>query len=132
MNDIVADSITRLRNAYMRRKDKTRLLYSKVVERSLSILKHKNFIYDYKIFERNNKKIISVLLRYRGIKRDKPAITEIKRLSKPGRRVYKGAKELKGFKNGYGIIVVSTNKGILHNRKAYELNVGGEVLFSVW
>ena len=129
MNDIIADSITRLRNAYMRRKDRTVLLYSKVVEKSLAILKQQEFIYDYKIFEKNKKKIISVLLKY---KHNQPAITEIKRLSKPGRRVYKPAKELKRFKNGYGVIVVSSNKGILSNKKAHELNVGGEILFSVW
>jgi small subunit ribosomal protein S8 len=129
MNDIIADSITRIRNAYMRKQDKTVLLYSKIVESSLEILKSKNFIKDYKMIERDNKKTISVLLRYES---SMPAISGITRISKSGRRVHKPVKDLKSFKNGYGLYVVSSNKGIISNRKAVELNVGGEVLFSVW
>ena len=59
-------------------------------------------------------------------------ITEIKRVSKPGRRVYKGKDEIKRFKNGYGTIIVSTNKGVLANDAAYKEGVGGEVLCTVW
>jgi len=129
MNDIIADSITRIRNAYLRKKDKTILLYSKIVETSLSILKEKNFIHDYKIITKDNKKTISVALKYVN---GKPAITEITRVSKPGRRVYKPANELKSYKNGYGIFVISSNKGIINDKQAQEHNVGGELLFSVW
>lgn len=129
MNDIIADSITRIRNAYMRKKDKTKLLYSKTVVASLEILKDKNFIQDFKVYEKDNKKSINVFLKYNT---NNPAITEITRVSKPGRRVYKPAKELKSFKNGYGIFVVSSNKGVVNNKQAMDLNVGGELLFSVW
>ncbi|GAA9662007.1 hypothetical protein VEHV062_13400 [Helicobacter pylori] len=59
-------------------------------------------------------------------------ISEVKRLSKPGRRVYKQKNELKRFKNGYGVIVVSTSKGVITNEEAYRQNVGGEVLCSIW
>jgi small subunit ribosomal protein S8 len=128
MNDIIADSITRVRNAYMRRKDKTTLLYSKIIESSLEILKERSFIQDYKVSEKNNKKYIHVLLKY---VKGAPAITEIKRVSKSGRRVYKPANELKSFKNGYGLYIISSNKGIISNKEARELNVGGELLFSV-
>lgn len=129
MNDIVADSITRIRNAYMRKKSKTTLLYSKVVESSLGILKDKNFIHDFKVSQKDNKKYINVVLKYDG---DNPSITEITRVSKPGRRVYKPAKDLRSFKNGYGIFVISSNKGIVSNKQATDFNVGGEILFSVW
>jgi small subunit ribosomal protein S8 len=129
MNDIIADSITRVRNAYMRKKDRTTLLYSKVVESSLEILKDRKFIQDYKVAEKDKKKYLYVTLKY---EKGFPAITEITRMSKPGRRLYKPAKDLKSFKNGYGIYVISSNKGIVSNKKATELNVGGELLFSVW
>ena len=62
----------------------------------------------------------------------KPAINELKRISKPGRRIYKGYQELKSFKNGYGSIVVSTSRGVLDNRDAYNSKVGGEALCSIW
>ena len=59
-------------------------------------------------------------------------INEVKRVSKPGRRIYKGKDELKRFKNGYGTIIVSSSKGVLPNDKAFELGVGGEVLCTIW
>jgi small subunit ribosomal protein S8 len=63
---------------------------------------------------------------------EKSVINEIKRVSKPGRRVYKNASEIKNFKNGYGTIIVSTNKGVIANDEAHAANVGGEVLCTVW
>ena len=65
-------------------------------------------------------------------RKKKPVINEIKRISKPGRRIYKGKDEIKRFKNGYGTIIVSTSKGVLPNDEAYRQGVGGEVLCSVW
>ena len=63
---------------------------------------------------------------------DKTVINEIKKVSKPGRRVYKGKEDIKRFKNGYGTIIVSTSRGVLPNDKAYELGIGGEVLCTIW
>jgi small subunit ribosomal protein S8 len=62
----------------------------------------------------------------------KTVINEMKRVSKPGRRVYKGRDDIKRFKNGYGTIIISTSKGVIANDKAYELGVGGEVLCTIW
>jgi small subunit ribosomal protein S8 len=74
-----------------------------------------------------------VVLKYEEVgKRKKPVINEIKRISKPGRRVYRGKEEIKRFKNGYGTIIVSTSKGVLPNDEAYAKGVGGEVLCTVW
>jgi len=130
VNDIIADSITRIRNAGMRRKEVATLLHGKVVEGFLKVLKEKEYIESYKIVEEKGKKSINVVLKYN--ENDRTVINEITRISKPGRRVYKNASELKSFKNGYGTIVVSTNKGVIANDEAYKLNVGGEALFSVW
>ena len=133
INDMIADSITRIRNAQMRGLEVTQLLYSKIVEAIVRILQEKGYIESYKVIEEGNKKFINVVLKYEEVgKKKKPAINEIKRISKPGRRVYKGKEEIKRFKNGYGTIIVSTSKGVLPNDEAYRLGVGGEVLCSVW
>lgn len=130
VNDIIADSLTRLRNASMRRLESTTLYYAKIVVSILEVFKSRGFITDYSVKDENGKQSILVQLAYDD--HGKTVISEIKRISKPGRRVYKGRNELKRFKNGYGLIVVSTSKGILANEEAYKANVGGEALCSIW
>lgn len=130
VNDIIADSLTRLRNASMRRLDTTTLYYAKIVVSILEVFKARGYIKDYRVNDKDNKQSIMVVLQYD--ERGKSVINEIQRISKPGRRVYKCRQELKRFKNGYGIIVVSTSKGILANDEAYKINVGGEALCSIW
>ena len=130
VNDIIADSLTRIRNASMRRLEVTTLYYAKIVVSVLEVFKAKGFIKDYKVNDKDGKQSIMVQLAYD--ERGKSAISEIKRISKPGRRVYKGRNELKRFKNGYGTIVVSTSNGVISNDDAYRANVGGEALCSIW
>ncbi len=131
MNDLIADALTRIRNAAMRKLEVTTLVHSNTVEAVCNVLKEKEYIEDYKVVDTDpKKKTISVTLKYDD--NDNTVINELKRLSKSGRRVYKNASELKSFKNGYGTIIVSTNKGIISNEEAYKQNVGGEVLCSVW
>ncbi|OBV28989.1 30S ribosomal protein S8 [Helicobacter sp. CLO-3] len=130
VNDIIADSLTRLRNASMRRLESTTLYYAKIVVSILEVFKAKGFIKDYSVKDEQGKQSILVQLAYD--ERGKSAINELKRISKPGRRVYKGRSELKRFKNGYGTIVVSTSKGVIANDEAYRANVGGEALCSIW
>ena len=131
VNDVIADGITRIRNAAMRKLETTTLIYSRLMEDVLKVFLDKGYIESYNINDLgNNKKEIVVVLKYD--ENDNSVINELKRISKPGRRIYKGAQELKSFKNGYGTIVVSTNKGVLSNDEAYKQNVGGEVLCSIW
>ncbi len=131
MTDIIADSLTRIRNAAMRRLETTELLHSKMIEAIVSILVEKGYLESYSVEDLgNNKKSIKVVLKYD--EKGKSAINEIKRISKPGRRIYKGKDEIKRFKNGYGTLIVSTSAGVLPNDKAYELGIGGEVICSVW
>ena len=111
VNDIIADSLTRIRNASMRRLEVTTLYYAKIVVSILEVFKAKGFIKDYKVNDKDGKQSIMVQLAYD--ERGKSVINEIKRISKPGRRVYKARSELKRFKNGYGTIVVSTSKGVI-------------------
>ncbi|MCB9097359.1 MAG: 30S ribosomal protein S8 [Arcobacter sp.] len=131
MNDIIADALTRIRNAALRKLEVATLLHSNTVVGVLTVLEKKEYINGFKVIEeKNNKKTIQVTLKYDD--KEKSVINEIKRISTPGRRVYKHATELKSFKNGYGTIVVSTNKGVISNDEAYAANVGGEVLCTVW
>ena len=131
MNDLIADALTRIRNAAMRRLEVATLLHSNTVVGVMNVLLQKEYIAGFKVIDgQNNKKTIQVELKYDD--KEKSAINEIVRVSKPGRRVYKPASEIKNFKNGYGTIILSTNKGIVANDEAFAANVGGEVLCSVW
>jgi len=131
MTDIIADSLTRIRNAAMRRLETTTLLHSKTIESIVSILVQKGYLESYSVEDLgNNKKSIKVVLKYDD--NDRSVINEVKRISKPGRRIYKAKDEIKSFKNGYGTLIVSTNKGVLPNDEAFKLGVGGEVICSVW
>ena len=130
INDLIADSLTRIRNAAMRRLDSTTLMHSKTVEAVVAILADKGYIESFNVVEDGVKKSINVVLKYDA--NGRIVINEVKRVSKSGRRVYKGKDELKRFKNGYGTIIVSSSKGVLPNDKAFELGVGGEVLCTIW
>ena len=130
VNDLISDSLTRIRNAGMRRLDVTTLLHSKSVEAVVAILVDKGYIESFNVIENGVKKSINVVLKYD--ENGRTVINEMKRVSKPGRRVYKGKEDVKRFKNGYGTIIVSTSKGVVSNDKAYELGLGGEVLCTVW
>ena len=130
LNDLISDGLTRIRNAAMRRLETTKLLHSNVVEATLSILAAKGYIESYNVVEEDKKKFINVVLKYD--EHGRSVINELKRVSSPGRRVYKGKDEIKRFKNGYGTIIVSISKGVLSNEDAHKAGVGGEILCSVW
>ena len=130
VNDLISDGLTRIRNAAMRRLDTAKLFHSNVVEATLKILAAKGYIESYNIVEEGNKKFINVVLKYD--EKGRSVINEIKRVSKPGRRVYQGKDEIKRFKNGYGTVVVSTSKGVMSGIEASKAGVGGEVLCTIW
>jgi small subunit ribosomal protein S8 len=131
MTDIIADSLTRIRNAAQRRLDSTTLLHSKTIEAIVAIFVEKGYLESYTVNdEGNNKKSITVVLKYDD--NEKSVINEIKKISKPGRRVYQGKDKIKTFKNGYGTLVVSTSQGVLANDEAFKRGIGGEVICSIW
>jgi small subunit ribosomal protein S8 len=130
INDLIADGLTRIRNASMRKLDTTQVLHTKAVEAILGILQNKGYIQSFNVVEEGNKKFINIVLKYD--EHGKQIIHEIKRISTPGRRVYKGKDEIKRFKSGYGTIIVSTSKGVLSNDEAHNIGVGGELLCSIW
>jgi small subunit ribosomal protein S8 len=130
MTDIIADSLTRIRNAANRKLDVTTLLHSKMIEATVTILVDKGYLESFTVKEDGNKKTIDVVLKYDD--NEKSVINELKKISKPGRRVHKGKDEIKTFKNGYGTLVVSTSQGVLANDEAFKRGIGGEVICSIW
>ncbi|MGC9351020.1 MAG: 30S ribosomal protein S8 [Sulfurovum sp.] len=130
MTDIMADSLTRIRNAAQRRLDVTTLLHSNMIEATVAILVEKGYLESFTVKEDGNKKTIDVVLKYDD--NEKSVINELKKISKPGRRIHKGKDEIKTFKNGYGTLVVSTSQGVLANDEAFKRGIGGEVICSIW
>ena len=130
MTDQIADSLTRIRNAAQRKLDTTTLLHSKTIEAIVSILVDKGYLESFSVSEDGAKKSIKVVLKYDD--EGNSVINEIKKISKPGRRIYKGKDEIKRFKNGYGTLIVSTSQGVLPNDEAFKRGAGGEVLCSIW
>jgi small subunit ribosomal protein S8 len=130
MTDRIADSLTRIRNAASRKLDTTTLLHSKTIEAIVSILVEKGYLEGYSVSEEGAKKSIKVVLKYDEA--GNSVINELTKISKPGRRIYKGKDEIKRFKNGYGTLIVSTSQGVLPNDEAFKKGTGGEVLCSIW
>lgn len=130
INDLLSDGLTRIRNAAMRKLDVAELMHSKLVESVMGVFQAKGYIESYNVVENGNKKFIKVAVKYDN--NGNSVINEVKKISKPGRRVYKGCDEIKRFKNGYGTIVVSTSKGVMSNEDAHNAGVGGELLCSIW
>ena len=129
-HDPISDLITRIRNAQMRSKSKVSTPGSRMRANVLEVLKSEGYIRGYATLEHaGGRSEIEIELKYAD---GEPVIREIDRVSKPGRRVYVSAKNLPRVKNGLGISVLSTPKGIMADHDAREANVGGEVLFTVF
>lgn len=130
MTDPIADMLTRIRNANMVRHEKLEFPASSVKKEIADILKREGFVRDYEFVEDNKQGVIRVFLKYGA--NEERVITGLKRISKPGLRVYAKADELPKVLNGLGIAIVSTSKGILSDKEAREQGIGGEVLAYVW
>ena len=131
MSDPIADMLTRIRNANTAIHDTVDIPSSKIKVAIADILVDEGYIEKYEIVEEGNFKNIRVTMKYAGNKKEK-IITGIKRISKPGLRIYAGKDEIPAVLGGLGIAILSTNKGIVTDKKARELQVGGEVLAFVW
>ena len=125
MTDPIADMLTRIRNAYLALHKEVSVPRSKIKEALVRILQEQGYIDDFSADESN----LNILLKYFN---GRPVISGLKRLSKPGRRVYVGADEIPQVQNGLGICILSTSTGVLEGRLARERKVGGELLCEVW
>lgn len=132
-NDPIADMLTRIRNALLVGKPTVEIPLSKIKIEIARILKEEGYIEDYAILEAKPVNMISLQLKYFGARRErKPVITNIERISKPGRRVYRGRKDLPRVMSGIGIAIVTTPKGVMTAQQARRERTGGEVLCYVW
>ena len=129
MTDPIADMLTRIRNANQNRSASCIVPASKIKEEIAKILKAEGFIEDYQITGDTVQKNITLTLKYKNKER---VITGLKRISKPGLRVYSKAEELPTVLNGLGIAIISTSKGIMTDKEARAKSLGGEVIAYVW
>ena len=130
MSDPIADMLTRIRNANQNRAKVVSMPSSKMKETIASILKEEGYIVDYSIEKNDVQNILTLTLKYG--KNKERVITGLRRISKPGLRVYANKEELPRVLGGLGVAIISTNQGILTDKEARKLNVGGEVLAFVW
>lgn len=125
VSDPIADVLTRIRNGYLAKKKKVIVPFSGLKEKLAQILVKEEFLREAK---REGQELI-LQLKYRA---GQPAVQRIRRISKPGRRIYKKAKELKSIQSGLGISIVSSPQGLMTNKEARKKRLGGEVICEVW
>ena len=129
ITDPIADMLTRIRNASKNRFENVSMPTSKLKENIAKILKDEGYVSSFEITEKDGKKNLVITLKYFD---GASVISGVKRVSKPGLRIYANSDELPKVLNGLGIAIISTNKGLLVDREARKQNVGGEVVAYVW
>ena len=135
MTDPIADMLTRIRNSVMSGQAMTAMPFSKVKVEIAKILKEEGYIENYEIAdgERPSQKVLRVKIKYIGERRErKPVLTNLERVSRPGRRVYTKKQKIPWVLSGIGVAILSTPKGIMTGQRARQLGVGGEILCKVW
>jgi len=130
MTDPISDMLIRIKNALMARHKTVVVPGSKLKLEIVRILKEEGYIEDYRVIEEKPQIKIEIVLKYDDKKR--PVIAGIKRVSKPGRRIYRGYKELPKVLDGMGIAIISTSQGIMTDHEARKRRLGGEVICEIW
>jgi len=128
-SDPIADMLIRIKNGYLTKKKFVEIPFSKIKNSLAKILVKESYINNFDIKNENELKLLKLELKY-----DKkvPAITGIKRISKPGLRVYKGKRNIPRVLGGLGIAIISTPKGLMTGKEAYRNNLGGEIICTIW
>jgi small subunit ribosomal protein S8 len=129
VSDPISDFLLRIRNASKAKKLRVEIPASKMKQGLAEILKRESFIHDYSIVEDSKQNVIKIQLKYRD---GSSAITGMKRISKPGLRIYKDASQLPRVLNGLGTAVISTSKGLMTDKEARIKSAGGEVICYIW
>lgn len=133
MSDPIADMLTRVRNAMMRQHTTVSMPHSKIKESIAHVLKEEGYIEDLQVLPEKPQAVIQLKLKYVGGRRERRSvITGLERVSRPGRRIYAGKKEIPWVLSGMGIAVVTTSQGVMTGQKARRLGLGGEILCKVW
>ncbi len=130
INDHVSNMLTRIRNAQVARFEQVELPSTKVLEQIARILKEEGFVKNFRVVP--DPKQASLRIYLRSTSADGYAIKGLKRVSRPGRRVYVGKDDIPPVKSGFGISILSTSRGVMTGEKAKQLSIGGEILCQVW
>lgn len=130
LTDPIADMLTRMRNALMARHDEVLIPASRLKEEIARILKQEGYIRHYEVYTEGARQMMRVALKYTGDRQ--PVLSGLKRVSKPGRRIYTGRDAIPRVKGGLGCAIVSTSKGVMTGEDAWRAGVGGEVLCFIW
>ena len=131
VTDSISDMLTRIRNAIMVKHQIVQIPATKMSLAISSILKEEGFIEDFEIYKENLRSYLLISLKYKGKNRES-VILNIKRISKPGLRIYTNAKKLPKVLDNLGIAIISTSQGVMTNFKAKKLGIGGEILCYIW
>lgn len=133
MSDPIADMLTRIRNAQMRLHPTVSMPNSKMKQELARVLKNEGYIEDYQVIPETPQSVLNVTLKYVGDRRNRRSvITDLERVSRPGRRVYVGKKEIPWVLSGMGITIVTTSQGVMTGQQARRQGLGGEVICKVW
>lgn len=130
MTDPIADMLTRIRNALLMKHEQVTVPYSKLKEAVLKIVSEAGFIKGYEVLGEAIQKHLVVQLKYAGD--GKGVIANLKRVSKPSRRIFSAYEDLKPYRRGFGVQILSTSKGVLSDEEARRQKVGGEILMEIW
>ena len=130
LTDPIADMLTRIRNANKARFEKVDVPASHLKASIVRLLKREGYIKDFKVLNDNHKKTLQIFLRYD--EQNQPIITGLKRVSRPGLRIYARKDTIPSVMSGLGLAILSTSKGVLTDREARSLNAGGEILCFIW
>lgn len=129
MTDPIADMLSRVRNAMRAGHKRVDMPVSKLKAEIARILKENHYVHDFKVLDDGRHGVLRIYLKYHE---DAPVIRDMQRVSTPGQRKYVGAKDLPRVRNGLGMAIISTSRGVMSDSEAREQNVGGEVLAAIW
>ena len=135
MTDLVSDMISRIKNGLQRKKETVEIVHSRLTNEIARVLHEEGFILKREVLTRGKKKVLRIGLKYVFDKFGKPVrgvITEIKRASRPGRRIYMGFAEIPRVRSGFGCVILTTPKGVMTDSEARKTRIGGEVIGYVW
>ena len=132
VNDTISDMLTRIRNANLADHKRVVMPNSKMTTAIADILRDEGFIRNYKVISGSPQATLQIDLKYTKERHPQPVIQGLKRISKPGRRIYTKCSDIPWVQSGLGIAIISTPKGVVSDRKARQLGVGGEILCYVW
>ena len=131
MNDRIADMLTRIRNANLAKHQIVQIPLTNITRNIAEVLLEEKLIASFEELQNGTKSSLLISLKYNG-KARQPTITTIKRISKPGLRVYSGAKKMPRVLGGFGTAIISTSKGLMTDRRVRQENIGGEILCYIW